>query len=172
MSDNDLMLAGGDRVSSKVQSLLSWAGGERFLLDIFNKNKGRPLWADVDTSVQEVDTKENKLFNVAKYEGFLGLKTVVELFGEYNNEKSNNKYRKDVKWTEASVNVAGLKIRFPHMNIFNVGGWIETTFVDDHIRICRGNRGSLFILTRNPLVEDGETSTKSLMEGKKGETEI
>jgi len=170
MKESDLVVQDGDRVSSKVQNLLSWAGGERFLLDIFNKNKGRPLWADVNESVQEVDTKENKLFNVAKYEGFLGLKTVVELFGEYSNEKTDNVYRKEVKWTEASVDLAGLKIRFPHMNIFNVGGWIETTFVDDHIRICRGNRGSLFILTRNPL-EGNEAGTmgKALMEGKEGE---
>lgn len=28
------------------------------------------------------------------------------------------------------------------------GGWLETTFVDDDIRIGRGNRGSLFVLTR------------------------
>lgn len=31
-------------------------------------------------------------------------------------------------------------------------GWIETTFVDDDIRIARGNRGTLFILTRDPNV--------------------
>eukprot|EP00531_Pseudo-nitzschia_arenysensis_P002873 CAMPEP_0116143602 /NCGR_PEP_ID=MMETSP0329-20121206/15541_1 /TAXON_ID=697910 /ORGANISM="Pseudo-nitzschia arenysensis, Strain B593" /LENGTH=297 /DNA_ID=CAMNT_0003638939 /DNA_START=51 /DNA_END=944 /DNA_ORIENTATION=+ len=29
------------------------------------------------------------------------------------------------------------------------GGWLETTYIDDDIRIGRGNRGSLFVLTRN-----------------------
>ncbi len=28
------------------------------------------------------------------------------------------------------------------------GGWLETTYIDDDIRIGRGNRGSLFVLTR------------------------
>mmetsp|Transcript_3950 Transcript_3950/g.8619 ORF Transcript_3950/g.8619 Transcript_3950/m.8619 type:complete len:295 (-) Transcript_3950:1409-2293(-) len=29
------------------------------------------------------------------------------------------------------------------------GGWLETTYVDDEIRIGRGNRGSLFVLSRD-----------------------
>jgi len=32
------------------------------------------------------------------------------------------------------------------------GGWLETTYLDDEVRIGRGNRGSLFVLTR-----DGDT---------------
>lgn len=30
------------------------------------------------------------------------------------------------------------------------GGWLETTYLDENLRIGRGNRGSLFVLTRNP----------------------
>mmetsp|Transcript_18163 Transcript_18163/g.41694 ORF Transcript_18163/g.41694 Transcript_18163/m.41694 type:complete len:293 (+) Transcript_18163:440-1318(+) len=34
------------------------------------------------------------------------------------------------------------------------GGWLETTYIDEDVRIGRGNRGSLFVLTRNKdLVE-------------------
>jgi hypothetical protein len=29
------------------------------------------------------------------------------------------------------------------------GGWLETTYIDDDVRIGRGNRGSLFVLTRD-----------------------
>jgi PAP_fibrillin len=32
----------------------------------------------------------------------------------------------------------------------NENGWLETTFVDDDIRIGRGNKGTLFVLTRDP----------------------
>jgi hypothetical protein len=29
------------------------------------------------------------------------------------------------------------------------GGWLETTYLDENLRIGRGNRGSLFVLTRD-----------------------
>ena len=29
-------------------------------------------------------------------------------------------------------------------------GWLETTFVDDDVRIGRGNKGTMFVLTRDP----------------------
>ena len=29
-------------------------------------------------------------------------------------------------------------------------GWLETTYVDEQWRIGRGNKGTLFILTRDP----------------------
>jgi hypothetical protein len=53
------------------------------------------------------------------------------------------------------VDFGGFKVVFPHMDLFGVSGWLETTFVDEHIRICRGNRGSIFVLTRRPLAPSG-----------------
>jgi len=32
----------------------------------------------------------------------------------------------------------------------DVGGWLETTYIDDSIRIGKGNKGTCFILTRDP----------------------
>lgn len=29
-------------------------------------------------------------------------------------------------------------------------GWLETTFVDDDVRIGRGNKGTMFVLTKDP----------------------
>jgi hypothetical protein len=29
-------------------------------------------------------------------------------------------------------------------------GWLETTFIDEEIRIGRGNKGTMFVLTRDP----------------------
>jgi len=34
-------------------------------------------------------------------------------------------------------------------NGLKAGGWLETTYLDDDVRIGRGNRGSLFVLTRD-----------------------
>ena len=33
----------------------------------------------------------------------------------------------------------------------NDNGWLETTFLDDDIRIGRGNKGTMFILTRDVM---------------------
>jgi len=31
----------------------------------------------------------------------------------------------------------------------DVGGWLETTYIDDNMRIGRGNKGTMFVLTRD-----------------------
>jgi hypothetical protein len=59
--------------------------------------------------------------------------------------------RKDGPVLRLKTEFVVVKVTFPHMDIFGVSGWLETTFVDEHIRICRGNRGSIFVLTRRPL---------------------
>lgn len=38
--------------------------------------------------------------------------------------------RKDVQFKTARVDFGGFKVTFPHMDIFGVSGWLETTFVD------------------------------------------
>lgn len=43
---------------------------------------------------------------------------------------------------------------FPILAMFRNGsretGWLETTYIDDDMRIGRGNKGTLFVLTRAP----------------------
>lgn len=38
--------------------------------------------------------------------------------------------RKDVQFKTARVDFGGFQVTFPHMDIFGVQGWLETTFVD------------------------------------------
>jgi hypothetical protein len=44
---------------------------------------------------------------------------------------------------------------FTIISLFRKGnrdnGWLETTYIDDTLRIGRGNKGTMFILTREPL---------------------
>jgi len=127
------------------------------------------LWADTEESTQTIDTAKNLLSNTAVYEGLLGITTKVELNGVLSapgggkggrapgggkggRERGRERHRQDVQFTSARVDVGGFKVTFPHMDVFGVSGWLDTTFVDEHIRICRGNRGSVFVLTRRPLV--------------------
>ena len=51
----------------------------------------------------------------------------------------------------SSMSLAIVPNAAPDVDVFGVSGWLDTTFVDEHIRICRGNRGSVFVLTRRPL---------------------
>lgn len=141
---DDVLIHGNE--ANKVQNRLRSAGAERYLLDF--QAKGRPIWADTEESMQMIDTSKSLLSNTAVYQGLLGIRTTVELNGYFNKVGPN---RKDVRFKTAQVDFGGFKVVFPHMDLFGVSGWLETTFVDEHIRICRGNRGSLFVLTRRPL---------------------
>lgn len=142
--EDELMLPAFEE--HRIQSRLKSAGTERYLLDF--KAKGRPIWADIEQSMQLVDTRKSLLSNIAIFQGLLGIRTKVELAGVFSKTTGT---RKDVKFKTAQVDVGGLKLVFPHMDWFGISGWIETTFVDKHIKICRGNRGSVFVLTRRPL---------------------
>lgn len=47
-------------------------------------------------------------------------------------------------------------IRFPYPVPFRLlgdkaKGWLDVTYLDDHLRIARGNRGSAFVLTRKQI---------------------
>ncbi|TFJ87048.1 hypothetical protein NSK_001382 [Nannochloropsis salina CCMP1776] len=164
--ETDDVLLYSEEKSARLQERLRSAGGERYLLD-FTPSKGRPLWVDTDESTQTIDTSKNLLSNTAVYQGLLGITTKVELNGIISTpaggQKSkgdalgvedggrNKGHRQDVQFTSAKVDVGGFKVTFPHMDVFGVNGWLDTTFVDEHIRICRGNRGSIFVLTRRPL---------------------
>lgn len=45
--------------------------------------------------------------------------------------------RKDVQFKTARVDFGGFKVTFPHMDIFGVQGWLETTFVDGEVFFWR-----------------------------------
>lgn len=160
--------------SARLQERLRSAGGERYLLD-FTPSKGRPLWADTDESTQTIDTANNLLSNTAVYQGLLGITTKVELNGVLSTpgigkggregkerDGAGKGHRQDVQFTSAKVDVGGFQVMFPHMDVFGISGWLDTTFVDEHIRICRGNRGSVFVLTRRPLVAPGKVGKEEI----------
>lgn len=54
--------------------------------------------------------------------------------------------------------VGGLKVKVDLGNVFRLigffrgtmdSGWLETTFLTEGVRIGRGNKGTMFVLTRN-----------------------
>eukprot|EP00903_Cladosiphon_okamuranus_P007084 g6884.t1 len=131
---------------------LKEAGGEALLFD-WNE-KGRPLWADTSESVQIIDTKARTLTNRAVYKGWSGFTTTVQLDAviEPLQDQAN---RLAVGFHKAIVNVAGMRVTFPHLQRFSPAGWMETTYLNTGIRIARGNKGSIFVLTRHPVSSSG-----------------
>jgi PAP_fibrillin len=80
------------------------------------------------------------LTNRATYKGWNGLKTTVQLVAMFQQcEESANRLL--VEFKEAMVDVGGLKLSFPHMGRFSPKGFLETTYVNDYMRIARGNKG-------------------------------
>ncbi|CAM9145448.1 unnamed protein product [Chrysoparadoxa australica] len=136
------------QLEAKREQALTQPGAEAYLLD-WNE-KGRPLWADTEKSIQIVDTKGGKLTNKAEYKGWSGLTSSVQLDAIIKplEERAN---RVMIEFHRAIVQVGGIKMTFPHIGRFSPTGWLETTYLNDTIRIVRGNKGSLFVMTRAPL---------------------
>ncbi|CAM9442096.1 unnamed protein product [Phaeothamnion confervicola] len=141
--------AGPDTAADRARvDALKNPGSEAFLLD-WNE-RGRPLWADTEQSMQIIDTKKGVLTNRATYKGWMGFTTTVELDAIIKPlEERANRFM--VQFRQAVVDIGGQRFKFPHLGRFSPTGWLETTYVNENIRIARGNKGSIFVLTRRPL---------------------
>ncbi|KAG5183593.1 hypothetical protein JKP88DRAFT_277604 [Tribonema minus] len=138
-SDPEVSAEVADAVLSAVDGqVLQQAGGEAYLLD-WNQN-GRPLWADTEESVQIIDTDSQIISNRASYRGWSGLRTTVQLDAIFKACEENAN-RLLIEFRRAAVDIGGLKLSFPHLSRFSPRGWLETTYVNDHLRIARGNKG-------------------------------
>jgi PAP_fibrillin len=90
--------------------------------------------------ITTLNTSQQTLTNRATYKGWNGLKTTVQLVAMFQQcEESANRLL--VEFKEAMVDVGGLKLSFPHMGRFSPKGFLETTYVNDYMRIARGNKG-------------------------------
>ncbi|CBN75826.1 Rieske (2Fe-2S) domain protein [Ectocarpus siliculosus] len=139
-------------------AVLKEAGSEALLFDW--KETGRPLWADTSESVQIIDTKARTLTNRAVYKGWSGFTTTVQLDAVIEPLKDEAS-RLMVGFRKAIVNVGGMKVTFPHLQRFSPTGWMETTYLNQGIRIARGNKGSIFVLTRQPVSSRLSSSSSS-----------
>ena len=109
----------------------------------------------VDTSnrltTQTIDVKANTLANFVEQD--FGS---VLVQGSFELDSVPNRVVVTFERCEITLNngfVFDLSFLFGLRAILNggekAGGWLETTYIDEDMRIGRGNRGSLFILTRD-----------------------
>ena len=108
-------------------------------------------------STQSINLKKNRIRNVVAFEINNPLPTTngsstikgfitVDVKGYPN---PNDKRRIDVKFDSCRVSFLNspIDITFP-LGIVGPTGWLRTSYVDDDIRITRGHKGSVFILSR------------------------
>jgi PAP_fibrillin len=113
---------------------------------------------------QSIRVKEAKIYNVAELNSWLGLNGLVSVCASFTVQST-----KRVK-VNFERSIIGLKALLPYQNIDQFiqllgsskkltgldlkitnqeqRGWLETTYLDQELRIGRGNEGSLFILQR------------------------
>ena len=112
----------------------------------------------VDTSekltTQTIDINAARVTNFVEQDAF-----TVQVAGGYELDESVAN-RVIVSFDTAKITLKNLndfvldlgvlfKVRAFLKGGVTAGGWLETTYIDDDMRIGRGNRGSLFVLTRD-----------------------
>ena len=118
-------------------------------------------------STQAIDLKKNRIRNVVAFT--INNALPLPFFNnkdDNNNNKAirgfitvdvkgkpnpNDERKIDVKFDTCRISILDttpkIDITFP-LGIFGPTGWLRTTYVDDTIRITRGHKGSVFILSR------------------------
>ena len=118
-------------------------------------------------STQAIDLKKNRIRNVVAFT--INNALPLPFFNNNNDNNNNNVIRGfitvdvkgkpnpnderkiDVKFDSCRISILDstpkIDITFP-LGIFGPTGWLRTTYVDDTIRITRGHKGSVFILSR------------------------
>ena len=108
-------------------------------------------------STQAIDLKRNRIRNVVSFEannptnilsnnGKTKGRVIVDVKGALNED---DKRRIDVKFDTCRITILDSPIDFTiPLGIIGPTGWLRTIYIDDDIRITRGHKGSVFILSR------------------------
>ena len=99
-------------------------------------------------STQTVDMNKRQVINV------VGLKlgqrrraTVTVIVGFQPDPRRPRRVQVKFQSCRFALSQSPFNVNIP-LGIIGPTGWLETTYIDDNLRITRGNKGSVFILTR------------------------
>jgi len=101
-------------------------------------------------SSQAIDLKRTRVRNVVNVQIKKPFSVKGSLIVDVNFKPNvEDKRRIDVKFDACTLifKNANLNQKFP-LGIFGPTGWLRTGYIDDRIRITRGHKGSVFILSR------------------------
>ncbi|NJL40529.1 MAG: fibrillin [Leptolyngbyaceae cyanobacterium SM1_4_3] len=114
---------------------------------------------------QYIRAREARIYNVAEVYGLPyleGLISVAARFEPVSDRRVQVKFERSILGLQRLINYqsaqhfveaieSGQKFTAIDFNITNRDqqGWLDITYLDDDLRIGRGNEGSVFVLTRN-----------------------
>ena len=130
--DRDLSLLKGVwelRWSSSIQPWLKQAG-----------------WLE---NLQILDPEKQKGMNLLRSKGFLGSLAGIAVEAELTTNQTNQvgvKFKKG-GWIGPSIN-AGKRLKLLATINQAFPAWLDITYIDDHLRLCRGNAGTVFALLK------------------------
>jgi hypothetical protein len=105
--------------------------------------------AEAVKSSQSIDLQKQRVRNVVTVSvPALGRRVSLTVDVKFQPNAAD-KRRIDVKFDSCRLLVpkSPLDITFP-LGVFGPTGWLRTSYIDDAIRITRGHKGSVFVLTR------------------------
>lgn len=95
---------------------------------------------------QTFDTKRGWVENQARFVTF-GKEGVIDVNGPAEVVPTEGGERIKATFTEAELKWNGLRIPFP-IKTFSPSGYIDTLYLDDDLRVSKGDKGSIFIARR------------------------
>lgn len=145
-----------DGEDDENDSVPSWKNAEENITSKKFKAKGSVSAAGIEVDVskqppkQIIDASKKTFFNEVSLE-----KAFVRVGGPFRLSKNNEKR------IVAAFKICEIDLKFIKLDLgflFKLialargtedSGWLETTYLSDDVRVGRGNRGSMFILTRD-----------------------
>lgn len=128
-------------------------------------NLGRFPVVQLGQIYQCVRTSTTKIYNIAEISGLPyleGLVSVVAGFEPVNERRVNVRFERSISGLQRLINYqsprdfigqieTGKKFAALDWTIENRNqkGWLDITYLDNDLRIGRGNEGSVFVLTKN-----------------------
>ena len=107
-------------------------------------------------SSQSVNLKKERVRNVVTFQFPGPQKRQATLFVDINFKPTKDDERRvDVRFQAVRLIVpkTRLDVNFP-LGIIGPTGWLRTDYIDETLRITRGHKGSVFVLSRNAATVD------------------
>mmetsp|Transcript_52582 Transcript_52582/g.167183 ORF Transcript_52582/g.167183 Transcript_52582/m.167183 type:complete len:248 (-) Transcript_52582:23-766(-) len=105
--------------------------------------------------LQVIDLEGGRVENLAEFVA-LGIDGSLNILG---TAVARDDVKVDVEFTEFQFKLGAVEFSVP-LGWVKARGWVETTYVDDELRVGRGDKGSIFVTARTGLGGDDDVGSR------------